>query len=241
MEKGWLHYYETGKAAFKERDYDKALSCLERVVKLKPTFADVFNMLGLIYYDRKRYDEAESAFLNALELNPEYIEASLNLSILYNERGQFDKGGDVYERARAARAAAGDAGAEPYLDPNVKGKLANMHAAIGDVYSDLGHYEKAVDEYRKALELRPGFVDIKTNLAAAYRSLKDYSRAVRELEEALDMVPGYVSAMVQLGLTFYCMGLHDRAKQMWVEALKINPGERLARMYLNHLLSSGPA
>lgn len=232
MEKGWQHYYDLGKKAFEDKKYDVALLYLEKVAGEKNSFADVYNMLGLIYYINSRFDDAIRCFTRAIEINPGYTEAALSLSVVYNELGQFDKSGAIYMSAKQTGTPA-----QPYLDPYVMGKLANMHDALATIYKDLGYYPEAAEEYRKALKLRPEFVDIKTNLGAVYRDMKDYAGAIKELEDAIRLNPDYPTARIQLGLTYYVMGQHEKAKTEWLKVLRGFPENKMAQMYLNLLLT----
>lgn len=232
MDKGWQHNYDHGKKLFEEKRYDTSLQYLEMVASEKNNFADVYNMLGFIYYTQSRFEDAIGSFKRALELNPCYTEASLNLSVVYNELGMFEKSREIYSLAKETKKDP-----ESYLDPFVKGKLANMHAGIGTIYKDLGYYSQAADEYRRALELRPEFVDLKAHLGAVYRDMKDFPRAVKELEEAVKINPNYHVSRIQLGLTYYTMGQHERAKTEWLTVLRTQPDNKMAQMYMNLLLA----
>lgn len=232
MNKGWQHNYDAGKKAFEERKYDASLQYLEKVAVEKNNFADVFNMLGIIYYQGSRFEEAISSFKRALEINPDYTEAYLSLAVVYNELGQFEKSSEVYANAKQTRKEA-----KSYLDPYVMGKLANMHAELGEIYKELGLYNEAVYEFKKALSMRPEFVDIKTSLGAVYRDMKEYNLSVKELEDAVRLNPDFPSTRTQLGLTYYTMGLHEKAKTEWLKILRQNPGDKMAQMYMNLLLT----
>ncbi|MEE9614973.1 MAG: tetratricopeptide repeat protein [Thermodesulfobacteriota bacterium] len=232
MAESWHEHYEAGKQAFEEKEYGTAIKHLMKVAEEKDYFADVFNMLGILYYNNGRYEEAARALEKAIKINPNYTEAALNLSVVYNEMGEFEKSQDAYAVAKKAEKREDEHFA---LDPFVKGKLANMHAAIGSVYKDLAFYSEAVDAYRKALLLRPEFVDIKINLGMVYRDMKDFSRSVRELEDAAKMNAAYHAARVQLGLTYYAMGQRDRAKAEWLKVLRFDPNDKMANMYMNLL------
>ncbi len=233
MDKGWQHYYDLGKKAFEEEKYDLALQYLEKVALEKNNFADVFNMLGLMYYAASRFENAIGSFRKALEINPNYTEASLNLAVIYNELGRFDKSREMYAMAREVRRES-----RTYLDPYVRGKLANMHYGLGTIYKDLGFYPEAADEFKKALTLRPEFADIRTDLGVAYRDMSDYENAIRELEEAVKQNPDYPSSRVQLGLTYYSMGQVEKAKTEWLKVLRKDPADKMARMYMNLLLTA---
>jgi tetratricopeptide (TPR) repeat protein len=231
MDKGWQHHYDLGKKAFEEEKYDLALQHLDKVATEKSNFADVFNMLGLIYYSGLRFEDAIKAFQKAIEINPNYTEASLNLSVIFNELGRFDESRQIYAMAKEMRKDS-----TTYLDPYVRGKIANMHMEIGIIYKDLGFYPEAAEEFKKALTLRPEFSDIRMNLGVAYRDMKDYGNALRELEDAVKANPDFAMPRIQLGLTYYSMGQAEKAKTEWLKVLRRNPMDKMARMYMNLLL-----
>lgn len=229
----WQELYELGKRAFEEGNYGKAQDYLEGLIKEKETFADVYSMLGFIYHTNGRHQEAIRLFQKALEINPNYTEASLNLVVAYNEAGEFEKAQEIYSKAKRGSVSAS------YLDPYVKGKLANMHASLGTIYQDLGFYREAADEYKRALALRPTFVDIKARLGVVYRDMGEYPMAIKELEEAKGINPNYTLAGLNLGVTYYQMGQIEKARREWLEVLQQNPDDQRARMYLNLIKEKG--
>lgn len=229
MSKSWQEHYEIGLKAFEEKNYSEAQYHLEEVSKVKDGFADVYNLLGVIYQMNGNIDEAITMFKKALEINQTYTEASLNLSIAYNEKGEFELAEDIYSSAKERTQGETDS----YLDPYVKGKLANMHAELGSIYRDLAFYREASEEYKKGLALRPEFADIRTNLGIAFRGMKDFSRAVGAFEEALKVNPQYSHARLQLGVTYYLMNHKEKAKAEWLKVRHEAPDEKRADMYLN--------
>lgn len=77
------------------------------------------------------------------------------------------------------------------------------HTVIGTVYSDLAtedpenaaeHVEKAIIEYKTALELRPLSVDAHYNLGVTYQRIGFFSGAVRQLETAVRLQPTHAYA-----------------------------------------------
>ncbi|HEY3347220.1 MAG TPA: tetratricopeptide repeat protein, partial [Nitrospirota bacterium] len=188
--------------------------------------------LGLIYHNRGELGRAANAFKKALEQNPGYTEVSLNLAVTLNDMGKYNEASEVF--GKAAKIAH----SSPFtLDPYIKGKLANEHSRIGDIYNDLGLYGEAVEEYRKALGLRPMFVDIITKIGIAYREKGLYNEAIREFMKAKEINPHYVPARINLGITYYMKGFIDLAVGEWNEALTVNPGNTDALMYLKFIQS----
>ena len=222
-----------GKDHFQRGDWSLAAGHLEQVIARGAAFADVHHMLGVCYHQLGEFDPAQRAFEHALEINPGYVEASLNLAILCNDLGQYEKAQNVYSNAleRARNGASQEAGDEP-LDTFTRGKIANLHAAVGDAYLATRRPADAAAEFRRALALSPGFVDLRMKLAAALRESGDGETAAAELRRAVHDAPAYVPARLALGLACSARGKVDEAIEQWEEVLRMDPGHRTAQLYL---------
>lgn len=221
--------YQTGRENFQKGIYAKAQECLEEFIEKNQSFPDVYNMLGIIYHTQGDYDEAVKHFERALDLNPKYTETALNLAVTYTDLGQYAKARGVYERISKAKRMDSLAKLQ---DDFARSKIANMHMELGEVYRSIGLYDEAIEEYRKALKLKPQFVDIKTKLGMALRDKGFVGQAVREFEEAKRVNPGYAPAGIQLGIAHYSMGKVDEALAEWEDVLRRNPGNPVAEMYI---------
>jgi len=218
--------YTRGKDAFEKKDYEEAERCLTEVVKSRP-YPDVYNKLGLMYHGKGELGKAADAFRKALEKNPSYTEVSLNLAVTLTDMGKYTEADDVFSKA------AKIAHASPFsLDPFIKGKLANEHSKLGDIYYDLGLFGEAIEEFKKAINLRPTFVDIITKIGSTYREKGLYNEAIREFMKAKEINPRYMPARINLGITYFTKGFVDLAVTEWKEALEINPENPDAKMYL---------
>ena len=81
MDKEILHLLERGREHYENREYDKAEAYLLKVAENQDGFADVMNMLGVIYHDKGQVGSAQEYFEKALRINPKYTEAALNLAL----------------------------------------------------------------------------------------------------------------------------------------------------------------
>jgi tetratricopeptide (TPR) repeat protein len=216
-----------GREHYNAGEYDKAEGYLAQAVAARPTFPDVYNMLGVIYHAAGRFSDAEEAFEAALRINPSYTEAALNLSVTYNDRGKYEQAREVYGRLVVTSYDQPRA-----LDPFARGKLANMHAAIGAAYAGLGLHDEAVREYSKALDLCPDFVDLRVALGNVYRDMGMYNAAVAELEHAKRLRGDYLPARIHLGVVLYSLGRRDEAIAEWQAVLDHEPGHKRAALYL---------
>lgn len=229
MEEKLKEFYSLGKENFACGLYEDALLYFSEFIKGNTRFADVYHMLGVIYHQRGEFEEAVKAFKRALKLNPSYTEAYLNLAVTYSDLGKFKQAEEVYAQAAAATQMQAKFGIK---DKFARGKLANMHVEIGDIYKGLGLHDEAIEEYRKALKLNPSFVDVKTKLGVAYRDKGDTKQAIKELKEAKRLKPGYSVAGINLGITYYSQGKIKEAKREWKDVLKRDSKNETARMYL---------
>lgn len=234
MNSGDQDLYFRGREFFDRGDYDRALSLFLPLLRSHPTYPDLYNKIGIIYCDRGEFGKASRAFRRSIELNPGYTEAYLNLTIALNNLGKFDEAYRVFSRA-ARVARPGNRGDDPY----VIGKLANEHGRLGDIYADLGRYEEAIEEYRRAVHLGPDFVDIGVRLAAAYRESGQLERAATELKRIIRRRRDYVPARIGLGLTMFMGGKLDLARKAWQSVLALDPGNAAAKIYLESLASGG--
>jgi tetratricopeptide (TPR) repeat protein len=223
-----------GRGHFAKLQYAQAERYLGQVLEHTQAFADVHNMLGVIYHDQGRFERAQESFRAALRLNPAYTEAALNLAVACNDLGKYDEARAVYQAAlsRQKREPGG-------IDPFVKGKIANMYAEIGDAFASSGLWPQAIVEYRRALELGPDFMDIRLKLADAHRDSGDLPRAIAELEQLVRDHPDYQPGQIHYGLCLYSSGRKVDATKVWEAVIARDPDNPSAQMYLHLVNDAG--
>lgn len=224
---------DRGREHYAAGEFDKAEQCLDPLARNGHPFADVYGMLGVIHHAKGRVKQARTMLEEATRLNPGYTEAAMNLAVVLNETGEYDAAKDVYRRMLATRK--GQPPATGDLDPFVKSKISNMHAAVGQAYAQSGLHVEAAREYERALELCPTFVDIRTRLGVAYREAGNFEASQKEFERAKRDHPRLSSARLQLGMTHHAAGRHEDAEKEWKELLVLDPGNKFAKMYLGLL------
>ncbi|MEN8184015.1 MAG: tetratricopeptide repeat protein [Myxococcota bacterium] len=223
-----------GRQCLERGDSVQALGYLTRVLDSCPRFADVHYLLGLAHEELGNAEAATQSFEAALRINPGYAEAFLALASAYERAGDFEGSRELAARTGpAVLRASGVPPVEPGApDPTTRAKLANLQAALGDAYQEVGDLQDAVEAYRKALRRCPTFHDIRQRLGIALREAGLGSQAVREFRRILQANPTYLDAAVQLGLTLYTMGRTREAVAEWQRVLDRDPSRESARMYL---------
>src|SRR3989338_5728373 len=127
-----------GKKCFETRQYTTAESLFRRVLKINAGYADLHNLLGVIHNHKGNFEGAMEYFKKALAINPNYTEALLNLAVLYNDLGKYQEAKALYGKLKKK-----DGQNKHDIEPVVKGKLSNLHANVGDIYSSVGLYANA--------------------------------------------------------------------------------------------------
>lgn len=212
------------------RDYHGALLLLTSLVDDGIGYADVRNLLGLSLAMMNRPDEALAAFDEALRMNPAYVEAHLNRAVLLNQLGREEEASAAMRRA--AEYGAPDESGFPTVVAN---KLANSHAALGEAYRAAGALGEAIAQYRRALELRPHFADIRLALGRVLLEHGEHREAWQALDEVLRQRPNWLDAMLLQGLAAYLDGDLDEARRVWEEASARHPEEPRLEIYRSML------
>jgi tetratricopeptide (TPR) repeat protein len=225
-----IRLIQRAREAFERRDYVAALADLREVVDEYPHFADVRNLMGVCLGLLGQPEVALEQFDRALEKNDCYIEALLNRAITLNELGRFDDARDAFERAGDCEGRL-----QGRFPASVSARLANEHLHVGELYMAASSPTDAVREFRRALELRPGFHDIRNRLGEALMQRGSLPEARQELERALEGNGRFMRARLNLGLVLYKEGDRDGAREQWEECRDQDPTSPQVRAYLRLL------
>lgn len=98
---------------------------------------------------------------------------------------------------------------------------ADILSEIGNTYYDLGEYDKAVDSYRKSLEIRPRNPNVETDMATCIHYLGRHDEALSLLNNVLKYRPDFAPALYNKGIVLiYGIKDPDRGIAAWEELLK---------------------
>jgi protein O-mannosyl-transferase len=97
------------------------------------------------------------------------------------------------------------------------------HSLMGDVFLFRGQNDRAVEQYKAALRIRPNLVIAHTNMAVAYKNLGLIDQAIMELQTAIELNPSSATGHASLGVIYNDSGMTDKALDELQSALKLNP------------------
>jgi serine/threonine protein kinase len=100
---------------------------------------------------------------------------------------------------------------------------AEDHFRQGNEFIQAGELEKAVEEYKKALEIDADNVDVLTNLGVVYYNLGQLDEAVLYYSRAIESAPGDADIHSNLAAAYVQMNQLDRALDEYLTAMDLNP------------------
>jgi tetratricopeptide (TPR) repeat protein len=103
---------------------------------------------------------------------------------------------------------------------NSKDTAAVSHNNLGNVYYDRGMWEKAITEYKEAIEQEPGYAEAHFNLGIAYFNKNLEAEAMAEFQSAVRINPAYAEAHNNLAVMYYKRKDMQRAKYHYNKALE---------------------
>ncbi|MBM86891.1 MAG: hypothetical protein CMQ41_00780 [Gammaproteobacteria bacterium] len=87
----------------------------------------------------------------------------------------------------------------------------------------LEQHNKAIIQYRRAIELNPNFIDARINLGVVYKVLGNYDEAITEYRRAIDLNPQEFNALNNIGNLFLEKGDLKSAESWLKKALLLKP------------------
>jgi tetratricopeptide (TPR) repeat protein len=219
---------------FAVQDYYGTVHLLEEIVAGGRAFADVHHLLGVSLSLLGQRERALTEFSRALELNPRYLEALIHQGLVLYEMGRDAEAEDSFRRASASLSPSSNG-----LPAPIAARLANQHAELAEAYAEAGSLDRAVEQYQRALELGPGFVDLRYRMARVLLESGRSLEAREALEEVLRTRPNFVDASAALGLAHYLSGDALGARDIWKGCLKRRPENARVEAYLAMLARTG--
>jgi tetratricopeptide (TPR) repeat protein len=118
-----------------------------------------------------------------------------------------------------------------YLTPD----NADAHNNLGQRYQERGDYLKAIQEYKKAIALRPRFYSAYNNMAVCYGKLGDLDEAEAALQKTIELKPNDFYAMNNLAIIYIKTGRMGEARKIAEQAVDTEPSYVNGRITLGSI------
>ncbi|PKN29551.1 MAG: hypothetical protein CVU64_07660 [Deltaproteobacteria bacterium HGW-Deltaproteobacteria-21] len=175
-------HFHLGEALFSQGKIDEAVWYYTEAVRISPEEPLFLNGLASAQLAKGQYEEALLHLHEAIRIRPGYAEAMANIGSALWQRGDAE-------------------GAILYLRKTLDIKPSpEANHLLGLVFSGQGELDKAISNYRQALEMKPGDHRIHNDLAVAFYLAGEFEGAILHLSEALRLHPGDTGVLRNLQL-----------------------------------------
>ncbi len=168
-----------------------------------------------------RYDEAIVNLDNAPKQGADTLQVNMLKIEIYRAKG------DLEAAEKQLRECA-----------NFEGVSADYHYQAGRLCEDLGQYEKAVDNYAKAIELSPEHREALFHMAYRCDMCGDEEAAIDYYKKAVASFPAHVNALLNLAVLYEDNGKYEKALACVDKVLEFHPGHERARLFEKDISSS---
>jgi tetratricopeptide (TPR) repeat protein len=261
-------YVYTNMGVLKEKtgDFTAAEDYFLRGITLG-SYAGHYFLYGQFLYRRARFLEAQVLFQKSIQLSNSYLAPHELLMKTYAFLGEWDLLKNV--SAETLKISAGNENALTGLKESLARKTsaeiqadkahvnptAEKYVDLSLAYFNEGKYGLSIESAKKALELKPNYVEAYNNIGCSYNILVQFDQSVEAFKKALAIKPDYqlaknnlalsqahrfisdelISAQVYTAadyvnqsLTFYNQGQYELCIAACISALVINPDYDLA-------------
>jgi TolB-like protein/Tfp pilus assembly protein PilF len=223
---------------FEPDSFQEAIRCYREAITIDPDYAPAYAGLADTYTiasfsvltPNEALPKAKEATKKALEIDDELAEAHTSLAIIemYYDRNWINA---EREFKRAIEFNAGDAYAHNWYgwflglmkrfdESMIELKLAQTldplssqpNAAIGNLYYWMRQPDRAIEEYRKVLEISPNFNVVRCFLGEAYIRKGDLPAGLTEFQKAWEATKDPIS-LALIGYAQAIAGNHDEARE----------------------------
>ncbi|MBZ5622106.1 MAG: winged helix-turn-helix domain-containing protein [Acidobacteriia bacterium] len=181
-----------------------AIAAANRALEIDPELAEAHAALGYSSLYDWNWDRARESLERAIALNPNYAPAHLWLAHYLAARAQFDQ---ALQEVRLARD----------LDP----LSPIIQTQVGWILKFAGRPSESIVEFRRALEMEPGYQWAMWQLGGALMAARDYRGAIQVLQEALERNRA-PSGLATLGHVYALAGERRKAKKVLEELLALS-------------------
>lgn len=204
LARAFIHKLElTGQRMWEGR----AATACERARTADPDSPDVHLALGELYHVSGREEDSVREFERAASLQPELVEPWIGLIRAHDHAGRTP--------------AAEEAARQGLLHG---GRDWRVHSHVGTFYFRRARFERALEHWRRVLELAPDNARGRFNVGSALYRLDRFEEAVEAYRASIEIVPNPV-AYTNLGTVLYYLGRHEESVGAFQKATELSPLE----------------
>lgn len=164
----------------KKQMLTKAIGYLNEAVKIHPSYANAYLIMGNSYFYLGEYEKSIAAYEQTLKINPQFQDASNNLAVALRDAGR--KAGEKENNIQKAEQLL-------LRSLSVSPKDTETLRLLGISYGLSGRHAQAIEYFSKITQLEPKNAAAFMNLSSAYNYNGDPVNAQKYKAIALQLDP----------------------------------------------------
>jgi tetratricopeptide (TPR) repeat protein len=203
------HIYErVAMVAIDDRQYEQALSTIQRILVRKTAGVDAFILASQACGKLGDHQRAIEICQEGLQQHPDSAQLLASMIIPLSHIGDLARAEECAARARelvpeiagvpfglgVARMNAGDhSKAIRHFEEALKLQPDHHEAlfCLGVIANSQGKFKKALDYFQKTVKLKPDYAEAYFNMKESYEGLRDFDNAIAVLNKAVQLNPDY--------------------------------------------------
>ncbi|MGB6866408.1 MAG: tetratricopeptide repeat protein, partial [Candidatus Aminicenantaceae bacterium] len=198
------NYFLQGREAYEKFYYDDARKSLEKAVELDPEFAVAYLYLAQALSVLEMPRESEAAHEKARAFAQQVSEKERLYIEAYYARGE--KKLSIFQQM-----------AQKYP------KEKQVHFELAQYYDSNEIFDKAIEEYEKALDLDPNYGYALNSFAYLYSDMGEYEKSVEYFKRYASAYPMEANPVDSMAELYFRMGRLDEAIEKYKKVLEIRP------------------
>ncbi len=198
--------------------YPKAISALQKSLRISPSFSDAIVALGTVLFERDNYQEAAKYLQKSISIEPNNINALKLLGKTYKHLHRNHEAIEIYKQVVIR---------EP--------KNSFAHNTLGDLHVILNDYTAAERAYKTAIKLEPTHSEYYADLGHLYILAARKQAAKKMLEKAIELNSKSHSAYHYLGDLYFKVGNFKDAVKHYEYSIKLENDCHIAYLQLGNV------
>jgi tetratricopeptide (TPR) repeat protein len=230
-----------------KKELDRAFEDYSKAIFLNPNDALSYVWRGSIYAQKGQNDRAFYDLNQAITIDPKSGKAYLYRGALYSDMGQND---NAISNLKTACELGEEIGCEQLRktygitarNPDASRKEAFLLLKNGLDYYKKKQFDRAIQEFTKAINLEPRYTTAYYNRGCAYLGKGDHEKAIEDFSIAIAIDSSYANAYYNRGLAYERRNQTERAKGDFQKAcaFKDEDGCRKVKMLSGGSVPQGP-
>lgn len=184
----------------------EAIRALERSLAEDPLQPMICKTLARLYAQEENYGAALRIYEKALKADSTSADLYLESGMMHFNMENYKNAAGAFEMA-ARYGTSGD---------------ADLYVNLGTAYLQQAAYDNAIQNFKKALQLRSSDIRIMQQLAHAYFKQQNYVQAAMQWNRILVLQPQNAFAMFMLGKSYICSGEVVKGQSICDQAMQLH-------------------